>query len=823
MTRERCFHCAEPLPAGERITATVAGEAQAVCCMGCRAVAEFIDGQGLQAFYDHRTAPAPSTPSPERDKWSHYDHEETRQRFVSETEATAEATIDISGMYCSACSWLLQASLRNRTGVVDVTVNSATNRALVSWNPATTSLAGVLADIEEIGFSPKPVAIGRQRSDNVDERRIAMRRLLVAAIAGMQVMMFAVALYAGSHFGIDAPIEQFLRIVSLLVCVPIVVYSAKPFFVGALRALRMRYLSMDLPVSLAVLGAFVASAVHTLAGRGEVYFDSVAMFVLFLSATRYLEMNARKEAGDTMHALANTLPETAVRLDGSEQQIVPVAQLRAGDVLNIRPGDVLPTDGRVVSGELCVDESFLSGEAQAQTRREDATVLAGSINRTGNARIEVTRTGASTYIAEIGRLIERALADRPRAAVLADRIAGHFVAFILLVATVTGLLWLHRDADRAFEVVLATLVVTCPCALALATPAALAAATLRITREGLLIVRTRILDCLSKPITMVFDKTGTLTRGQPTVSETLLLDPGRAPNADALLNIAAAIERESEHVLARAFADYRPTASAEDVRVEPGRGIEATVDGARYRLGSRSYAADLCNGSTQVSMTDSAQTEVWMGDRTGLLARFTVRDCVRDDAGAAISALRDLGHRVMIASGDRNRAVAPVAAELSVDGFRAGLSPSDKLELVSSLRKSGETVVMVGDGINDAPVLAAADASVAVEAGTALARASADSILLGSELKVIVKAARLAIATRRIIRQNLTWAIAYNLTAVPLAATGMLAPWMAALGMSLSSLLVVLNALRLRRTPITPQDDGSPTWAKAENAGGAVA
>ncbi|MEM7500595.1 MAG: heavy metal translocating P-type ATPase [Pseudomonadota bacterium] len=802
MTSERCFHCAEPIPRGGRIDATVGGVPRAVCCLGCRAVAEFIDGQGLQAFYEHRSAPAPMTPAPQRAKWTHYDEPEAASRFTCGSRDKLEATIDIGGMYCSACSWLLQAALRNRAGVLDVAVNSAANRALIAWDPSVTSLAGVLADIEEIGFEPRPVAIGNDHSSALDDRRIAMRRLLVAAIAGMQVMMFAVALYAGAHFGIDAPIEQFLRIVSLLVCVPIVVFSAKPFFIGALRALRMRYLSMDLPVSLAVLGAFLASALHTLTGSGEVYFDSVAMFVLFLSATRYLEMNARKEAGDTMHALANTLPETALRLEGETQNVVPVAQIREGDILKLRPGDVLPTDARIVSGELHLDESFLSGESQTQIRGAGDTVLAGSINRMGNATIEVTRTGANLYIAEIGRLIERALADRPRAALLADRVAGHFVAFLLLVAGVTGLAWMQLDPERAFEIVLATLVVTCPCALALATPAALAASTIRMTREGLLIVRTRILDSLAKPSTIVFDKTGTLTRGRPAVSNIDVLAPHRVANADTLLDIAAAIERESEHVLARAFADIEPTTAAVGAMVEPGRGIEATVAGTRYRLGRRDYATGLSNGSGSAAGS-GPQTEVWMGDSAGVLARFTVRDGLRDDAPDTIAALRDLGHRIVIASGDQESVVAPVAGALSIDSWEAGLSPSGKLELLAALRKSGQTVVMVGDGINDAPVLAAADASIAVEAGTALARASADSILLGTRLNVIAKAARLALACRRTIQQNLTWAIAYNLTAGPLAATGLLAPWMAALGMSLSSLLVVLNALRLRRTPVT--------------------
>lgn len=813
-----CFHCGEALPSGAPIYARLDDLNQPVCCIGCKAVAEFIHHSGLQAFYEHRTAPLEELGlRADLTDWRHYDDEDLLQRYVHRDGQLAEASIDIGGMYCSACVWLLDNALQRIDAINDVSVNPATRRAVIRWDITGLSFAELLSSISQVGFKPQPTTAGLADSDNAGEQRIALRRLVVAAAAGMQVMMFAVALYAGDFYGIEDHIEQFLRVISLLVCLPIVFYSSRPFFTAAIRGLRARAPGMDLPVAIAILAAFLASTRATLLGAGEIYFDSVAMFVLFLSATRYLEMRARHRADDYTQALTRLLPETVTRMRDNNAEVISLDRLRVGDTVLLRPGDVIPADGSILSGELAIDESLLTGESMPVIRKKGMEVFAGSINRIGNASIKIALTGASTSLAEIGRLLERAKADRPRIALLADRIASKFVIGVIAIATATGAVWLSIDSSRAFEVVLATLVVTCPCALALATPAALAAAASRLARNGFLLVRSRVLDVLARNSLIVFDKTGTLTAGRPSIVDTEVLRKEDKHGPLHYLRIAAAIETASEHVLARAFARFfeRGLHQTDAPAAEAGCGVEAVVDGIPYRIGSADYVAKLSDVPAPHARLQDSLTEVYLGGSTGLLARFTIGDELRADAGAAIAALKSLGHRVIIASGDREAPVASVADVLDVDEWHAGMTPTDKLDLVRKLREDGKRVLMVGDGINDAPVLSAADASIAIDAGTALARASADAVVLGKRLATVVDAANIAVRTRKTIRQNICWAIAYNLTAVPLAATGLLAPWMAAIGMSVSSLIVVANALRLQRSDATSPADEQAAKADA--------
>ncbi|NOX69800.1 MAG: cadmium-translocating P-type ATPase [Gammaproteobacteria bacterium] len=804
-----CFHCGEALPGGKPILASLGDDHQPVCCIGCKAVAEFIHSSGLEAFYQHRSRPSADLGlRAEPLEWRHYDDQDLLLRYVSDDGKNATTTIEIGGMYCSACVWLLDNAMLRLDAVESVSVSPATRRAVIRWDKSRLKFSQLLAAIAQVGFKPSPTSAGLASDEHDGESRQALKRLIVAAAAGMQVMMFAVALYAGDYYGIEAHIERFLRIISLFVCLPIVFYSARPFFAGAYRGIKARSPGMDLPVAIAIAAAFIASIRATLMNVGDIYFDSVAMFVLFLSATRYLEMRARHRSEDRTQALAQLLPETVIRVRDDETDVIPLDKLRVGDVTLIRPGDVIPADGRILSGELAVDEALLSGESLPVSREPGMDVFAGGINRAGIASVQITLTGASTSLAEIGRLLEQAKADRPPIALLADRIASKFVVGMLLVAAITGAVWLTIDPSRAFEIVLATLVVTCPCALSLATPAAIAASASRLARDGFLLIKSRVLEVLTKPVTLVFDKTGTLTEGRPTILETRVLTTSDARSADEYLALAAEIETASEHVLARAFSrHYKVGANRSgNIRSQQGAGVEAVVNGALYRIGSEQYVSELSGKAHLSEGKDADSTLVYLGDEHSILARFAIGDELRHDAEQTIRQLLHLGYSVAIASGDREAAVATVAKKLGIDRWHSHLSPSDKLNLVDELQQAGETVVMVGDGVNDAPVLAAADASVAIDAGTALARASADAVVLGKRLGSVVDAIVVAGKTKQIIRQNIAWAILYNITAVPLAAAGLLAPWMAAIGMSVSSLLVVLNALRLQSAKLAVND-----------------
>ena len=783
-----------------------------MCCIGCKAVAEFIEHSGLAAFYEFRSTPDPALDlTPEQSEWTHFDSAELVRRYVHENQGLAEAIIEVGGMYCSACVWLLDNAMQQMPGVESVTVNSSSRRAVVRWDSTQLSFGELLAAVARIGFKPLPLAMGGAASEADDDYRRSLKRLIVAATAGMQVMMFAVGLYAGDYFGIDRKVEQFLRIISLLVTLPIVFYSARPFFEAAWRGVRTRSPGMDLPVSIAIASAFIASVYATLLGRGTIYFDSVAMFVFFLSASRFLEMRARHRSDDHALALSQLLPDTAIRLRGGQQERVPLERLRTDDVITVRLGDVVPADGVLVVGQLSVDESMLTGESMPVERGAGGEMFAGGVVRSGYASVRVTRIGASTSLSEIGRLLERAKSDRPPIVQLADRIASKFVIAVLLVSAAAAGLWLYLDPARAFDVALATLVVTCPCALALATPAALAAATSRLAGMGFLLLNSRVLDVLGGRAVIVFDKTGTLTVGRPAIMQAEVIATGRI-NKHESLGIAAVIEAASEHVLARAFAEYcgHDLPQPSGIETKPGLGVAAELGGHRYRVGSGQFVAELSASAAPVQPDNEFRTLVYLGDEEGLLARFAIADELRADAAQTIRLLKASGFATVIASGDRPAAVQQVAQYVGVDAWHAGLSPAAKLRLIADIQAQGHKVAMVGDGINDAPVLAAADASVALDAGTALARASGDAVSLGNRLGTITNAAKIAKATRRVIRQNLAWAILYNATAVPLAVSGYLAPWMAAIGMSASSLLVVLNALRLHRVGEATGRDSEP-------------
>jgi P-type Cu2+ transporter len=657
---------------------------------------------------------------------------------------------------------------------------------------------------------PQPVSFADDMDAWNKARRTALRRLAVAGFGMMQVMTFAVSLYAGALDGIAPNLEQLLRIVSLVVATPVVLYSAQPFFMSAWRSIQARTLGMDVPVALSIGAAYLWSAWATFLGHGTVYFDSAVMFTFFLLLGRYLEMSLRHRAGRQQDCLRRLLPESVLRLSTGQSERVTPDELQPGDRIRVLPGERLPAEGVITSGTSEVDESLLNGESMPRICRPGDSLIAGSLNLNGVIEVLVARVGQDTTLAAISRLLDRAHASRPAVAAVADRVAAWFVGGILLVAVAVGIYWWHVDAQRAFSTVLAVLVVTCPCALSLATPAALAAASTQLARNGLLVTRSSALERLARADRIVFDKTGTLTRGQPRL-ESVTVVSGRLPQARCL-EIAATLESYSTHPIARAFSACTPVPGAESVKVVPGRGIEGRIDGISYRIGSADYAWPVTSPQQAPTTADNDYdhlTRVWLADSDGMLARFLMADEVRGDARHSVDRLRVRGMVAQIASGDRPSVVRACGQRLGIQSAEGGMTAADKLLLMQRLHQQGHRVVMVGDGINDAPVLAGADVSVAIGSGTELARVSADLILLGDGLGGLVAGVDTARRMLSIIRENLAWAVIYNLTAVPLAASGVLQPWMAAIGMSMSSLLVVLNALRIL-SPALPRAPGTP-------------
>ncbi len=796
-----CYHCGLPVPKEADYRVEIDGSDREMCCHGCQAVAQAIIDGGLASFYLHRETPSrkPEDLVPEAlQRFELYDQQALQQTFVESDEAdTKTASLILEGITCAACVWLNERHVNALPGVLDFSVNYSTHRARVRWDESRIHLSDILKAVTEIGYVAHPFDPGRQETVHKKEKSAALRRLAVAGLGAMQVMMLAIAMYAGDYSGMDEDLRVFMRWVSLVLTIPVVFYSGASFFTTAYRDLKRRQLGMDVPVSLAIGGAFAASVWSTIFNGAEVYFDSVCMFAFFLLTSRYLEMGARHKAGEAAEELVKLLPATATRLSDDGESVVAVSELMPGDRVLVRPGETVPADGIVCDGQSSVDESLLTGESLPRSRGTGDELVGGSVNVESPLTLQVEKVGDDTLVSAIVRLLDRAQAEKPRMAKLADRVAGWFVSVQLTIATLVAVWWSFHAPEHAFAITLSVLVVTCPCALSLATPTAITAASGALTRLGLLTTRGHALETLAKVSHVLFDKTGTLTRGLLQLAEVEPFAPDRA-DRERCLALAAALESGSEHPVAKALAAQVERApEVSELTALPGQGMQGTVEGRRYRIGNSAYVTEL-SGVAMPEGGGSDATEVLLGDEDGVLARFSLRDELRADADVAIRQLRDLGLRVEILSGDAAGAVERVAGELGIDDARSRMRPDDKLARVRALQAEGHRVAMVGDGVNDAPVLAGADVSVAMGQGAQLAHASADMVVLSERLGALGDGVAKARQTRKIIKQNMTWAILYNASALPLAAAGLVAPWMAAIGMSLSSLVVVFNALRLK-------------------------
>ncbi len=788
MSHSACFHCALPVDPRDTYFVEIDGQQQPVCCPGCKAVAELIRDTGMSNYYALREAPEPGVGRPADDaaEWQIYDSADMTAAFAEGSDETAEATIYVGGMYCAACSWLIETSMARVTGVESADINPVTHRLRVRWLRDQVGLGGVLATLANLGYDPQPLAPESAARPELLEQRAALKRLLVASLGMMQVMMFAIGLYAGDFQGMEPSMQRFLRWVSFAVTTPVVFYSARPFFTSAWRGLIARSPGMDLPVSIAVGSAYAGSIYATLTNAAAVWYDSVVMFVFFLTLGRFLEMRARHRSIDRSVALSNVLPNTVTLVDGEERRTVPSNQLVAGNIVLVRPGESIPADGVLVDGNTSVDEALLTGEATPKAKAPGDELVAGSINLDGVMRMRVETTGADTTLGTISRLSERARYARPAYVQLADRVASYIVIAILVVAAVVGTYWAFAAPDRAFVITLSVLVVTCPCALALATPAAFAAAGTRLAQLRLLVTNGNAIEVLARTRRILFDKTGTVTRGSPAIDSVEIIDKGYGERE--VRQIAAALETVSTHPIARAFVLPQNDRVATEQQVAVGRGVAGTIAGQEWRLGRAEYVG-----------ADTDASGIYLGVEGQVVARFSVTDQLREDSAETIERLGELGLAAGLVSGDSAAAVEQTATRLGIADYHADCSPEQKLDLIRSLQDSGEAVVMVGDGINDAPVLAGADASIALAHGAELAQTSADVLLVGNTLMPVATAVDVARGTLRVVRQNLAWAIGYNSLALPLAALGYVPPWAAAIGMSASSLIVVLNALRINR------------------------
>ncbi|HHQ4797593.1 heavy metal translocating P-type ATPase [Aeromonas veronii] len=791
-----CFHCGEPVPANSGYALEIKGIVRPMCCPGCQAVAETIMECGLASYYDHRTAPGTKgdlVPE-ELAALTHYDLAEVQQEFVTDSGTLREIQLTVEGLTCAACAWLIERHLMTLGGLRYINVNTTTHRARIKWDPDQLSLSDILKGFAQIGYRAYPFQTHQQEALYAKEVRSYMFRLALAGLGSMQVMMCAVALYMDLFISVEDEFMVYFKWISLLLSTPIMIYSAQPFYVGAWRSLKQGHLSMDVSVSLALIGAFIASMWATVFNTGEVYYDSITMFVFFLLLGRFLELRARRKASESSSNLARLVPIMATRIDDEGEHEVAAKTLQVGDRVRVLAGATLPADGIIVEGQASLNESMLTGEQLPLLKQRGDQVYAGTINTDAPLQIRVSHRIEESRIAQIMRLQDHALDDKPAIAQMADQLSRHFILVLLIIAAAVWTFWHFHQPDQAFWVTLAVLVATCPCALSLATPTALTSATANLTRNGILLRRGHVLDVLTKANRIVMDKTGTLTTGEISLTGTTTL---AEMDETHCLAIARAMEAQSEHPIARAFRlptdSISVLPSAREITPVIGHGITALVDGVRYRIGSARWL-----------WLDTAQERgrglaIYLADEQQVLARFNLEDTLRPDARALIAAFKAAGLQTTVLTGDSSLQADEIARELGVDELVKGVSPDGKLAYLKAREAQGDISIMVGDGINDAPVLAGAHASFAMAGGTDLAKNSADAILLADDLSRLLEARVLAMRTRKIIIENFAWSIGYNLLVLPLAACGWLPPYLAAAGMSLSSLIVVTNSMRLNR------------------------
>lgn len=794
-----CYHCSLPVPEKRDYLLRIEGKTEHFCCPGCLAVASTIAECGLDSFYALRdTAQNQVGWQSEKNPFVYLDHPEFQHESFSRQKDTSVLSISLVGLTCAACVWLIEKYLVSQLEVLKVDISQVSQRATIEFDEQITKASDVMAAISALGYQAT-LDRGVQRANLVkQEQKKSLMRLGVAAIGMMQVGMYAIALHAGAMQGIGEMERDLMRHAALIISTLVVFYSARPFFQAAWSALKHRSLVMDVPVSIAILTAYSASLWSTLNGHGEVYFDSVTMFTFFLLLSRFLESQARSKL-DTQ-PVQSLIPDTALLSDRSGHQIdeVSTSQLCLGDQVLVQPGKAVPADLRVLSGRGEVDESILSGEFKPVSRGQGDELVAGSLNGEGRFIGEVIRLNQDSSLATVDRLYEQAVQKRSASEQLADRLAVWFIAFVLGAASITYIYWLNLEPTKAFWITLSVLVVSCPCALSLATPTSVTAAIFALRKVGILIRHSEVLDQLNRATDLVFDKTGTLTEGRAKIVSVEVFGRFSEEKCGA---IAAALESYSSHPFAKAFSKYSmQETKVEEGEVHPGQGVLGSIVERDQKYLVKIGNADFV-GVEQASYAQSKEDEVpiYLSIGQELLAIFYLEDPIRSSAYEAVADLVARGFELHLLSGDPSAQSQRVASQLGISKWHNKYSAEDKLSYIQKLQAQGRTVIFVGDGINDVPAMGGADISLVVAQATDLVQARASIGLVVTDLRLISQLLDQCVRLSRVLRQNISWAIVYNFSAIPAAAMGLVAPWLAAIGMSLSSVLVVLNALRLKK------------------------
>lgn len=781
-----------------------------MCCYGCEAVAKQLIEFGLTDYYRHRTS-LPKTPQTlvpeELKKLTVFNDPQIQSEFVSsDADRNKEAKLIIEGISCPACTWLIESRIAKLKGIKQVTVNYSTQRCQLVWQDNEIALSDILESISQLGYNALPYNHKQRELIYENERKSQLLRLGIAGLFGMQVMMIAIALYFGEASGIEDQYRIFFHWISLLLTLPVLLFSGKPIFAGAFRDLKNKQLGMDVPISLGLSIAFCSSLWSTFQQSGHVYFDSIVMFIFFILGGRYLEFMSRKKSTAYLDKTSSILPPYATRINSDEEQEqVGLNKLSVLDKILVKPGEVIPIDGVIYQGNSSVNESIITGESLPVAKQVGANVIGGSTNNESPLYISVKNIGEKTLLSHISRIIDKASSNKAATVLLANKIVSAFIAAVLLIACLVALYWYNVDQTQWLTITISVLVVSCPCALSLATPTAMSSAATTLMQHGIALINNDAIEKIMKSDYFVFDKTGTLTKGKLKLESVELFDVNYSE--DDVLNIASALESASEHPLAKAICNAAingVTLDIKNIKNYPGEGISGTID-ENWFIGTEQFIRNHCSKITSSDSfdkqtLDSTLRKIFLSNTSTVVAVLYFIDEVRGDSSDLIRFLKQQQNNIILMSGDHKSIVEQVATSLGIYEFQAELKPEDKLENISKLQQQGFKVCMIGDGINDAPAFAQADVAIAMTDASDITKLNADMLLLNNSIGTLKSMLKIAAKTNRTIQMNFIWALTYNLTALPFAMMGYIAPWMAALGMSLSSLIVVINASRIAST-----------------------
>ncbi|MFS1704310.1 heavy metal translocating P-type ATPase [Alteromonas sp. AMM-1] len=783
-----CYHCGLPAESPSPYHAIVLGKSRDMCCLGCQSVAEAIVSNGLENYYQFRTEPAAQGESEileTLDKLSVYDDPALQEDFVYQEGKHNQIQLTVEGITCAACGWLIEKQLAKVSGISQVAVNVAERRAMVTWEPNSIALSGILKALKRIGYKALPFQPDQHEASYVSEQKQFLKKVGLAGLMTMQVMMLMTGLYFDLFGSIEAETRQYFYWVALVLTTPVVLYSGSTFYLGAIKAISARTVNMDVPVTLAIFGTYIAGLKATILQTGEVYFESICMFIFLLLLSRYLEHRSRHQATQISANMMQYIPVTAHRLAADGQITDCLAKhLQTGDIVIVKPGETIPVDGVITDGVSAIDESMLTGEFEPVTKQPQSTVFGGTVNQQSTLTVEVKQPLKHALVNQIIRLQSSAMANKPKVAQMADTFSRYFVIAVLVVSGAAFAYWYWQGNDDAFWIAIAVLVATCPCALGLATPSALTCAMARLNKQGVLLKRADALEQLTTIDTIALDKTGTLTAGEFSLQQCWVTEG--ISEAD-VMQVAASLEARSEHPISNAFQSEM-LLPVSDFDVTAGGGISGTVLGRKWMMGSASFT-----GVSPVTIAENAN--VFLTSNGNCIAAFLVSDSLKPGTAETLESLSAM--QLVLLSGDNQHNVDAIAHKLPIHQAYGGLTPEQKYRHVQALQAKGHKVLMLGDGINDAPVLASADVSLAVGNATDVARNAADVVLLSDSLSMVPPLLKLANQTRQKIRQNILWAVGYNLLILPFAVSGLLLPWMAVIGMSLSSIIVVTNSTRL--------------------------